>query len=243
MNTIKLCEHCGKPLGPKTVQIDVRLDQVVLRALEKEPELRYQQASEVKNDIESVAGTVAIGPSQSQAMHSGYEYRSHQTLWGLPLLHIAYGLDLKTGKPRVASGIIAIGNIAKGVVALGGAAFGGLAFGGLSIGLLSVGGIAAGLVALGGGAVALLLAFGGAAVAPVALGGGAVGWFALGGGGWGVHAISGNVKDEVARGFFWRLGRQLVDLGPLHSLRCAHAHCIRGRNSDVVLERRHICWS
>src|SRR5207249_3122263 len=26
--------------------------------------------------------------------------------------------------------------------------------------------------------------------------------FALGGGGWGVHAISGNVKDEVARGFF-----------------------------------------
>ena len=116
------------------------------------------------------------------------------TLWGLPLLHIAYGLDLKTGKPRVASGIIAIGNIAKGVVALGGAAFGGLAFGGLSIGLLSVGGIAAGLVALGGGAVALLLAFGGAAVAPVALGGGAVGWFALGGGGWGVHAISGNVK-------------------------------------------------
>src|SRR5437762_5399397 len=85
------------PLGrfaapSKKVQIDVRLDQVVLRALEKEPELRYQQASEVKNDIESVAGTVAIGPSQSQAMHSGYEYRSHQTLWGLPLLHIAYGL-------------------------------------------------------------------------------------------------------------------------------------------------------
>ena len=32
----------------KKVQIDVRLDEVVLRALEKEPERRYQQASEMK---------------------------------------------------------------------------------------------------------------------------------------------------------------------------------------------------
>ena len=30
------------------MQIDVRLDEVVLRALEKEPERRYQHASEVK---------------------------------------------------------------------------------------------------------------------------------------------------------------------------------------------------
>ena len=40
----------GKPLQPpsRKVQIDVRLDEVVLRALEKKPELRYQQVSEVK---------------------------------------------------------------------------------------------------------------------------------------------------------------------------------------------------
>jgi len=30
------------------VQIDVRLDEVVLRALEKDPERRYQQASQVR---------------------------------------------------------------------------------------------------------------------------------------------------------------------------------------------------
>ena len=36
----------------KKVQIDVRLDEVVLRALEKEPERRYQQASEVKTQVE-----------------------------------------------------------------------------------------------------------------------------------------------------------------------------------------------
>ena len=37
------------------VEVDVRLDDVVLRALEKEPERRYQQASEVKTDVEAVA--------------------------------------------------------------------------------------------------------------------------------------------------------------------------------------------
>ena len=41
----------------KKVQIDVRLDEVVLRALEKEPELRYQQASEVKTEVETIAHT------------------------------------------------------------------------------------------------------------------------------------------------------------------------------------------
>ena len=40
----------GKPIEPPSqkVQIDVRLDEVVLRALEKEPERRYQQVSQVK---------------------------------------------------------------------------------------------------------------------------------------------------------------------------------------------------
>ena len=37
------------------VQIDVRLDEVVLRALEKEPERRYQQVSEVKTLVETIA--------------------------------------------------------------------------------------------------------------------------------------------------------------------------------------------
>jgi cytochrome c-type biogenesis protein CcmH/NrfG/predicted Ser/Thr protein kinase len=37
------------------VQIDVRLDEVVLHALEKEPGRRYQHASEVKSDVESIA--------------------------------------------------------------------------------------------------------------------------------------------------------------------------------------------
>jgi serine/threonine protein kinase len=41
----------------KKVQIDVRLDEIVLRALEKKPELRYQQVSEVKTMVETIVAT------------------------------------------------------------------------------------------------------------------------------------------------------------------------------------------
>ncbi len=48
----------GKFAPPSTkVQIDVRLDEIVLRALEKEPEKRYQQVSEVKTQVETITGT------------------------------------------------------------------------------------------------------------------------------------------------------------------------------------------
>lgn len=46
------------PPPSRKVQIDVRLDDVVLRALEKEPARRYQQAGEVKTDVETIARTV-----------------------------------------------------------------------------------------------------------------------------------------------------------------------------------------
>jgi serine/threonine protein kinase/signal peptidase I len=48
----------------KKVQIDVRLDEIVLRALEKNPALRYQQVSEVKTRVETiVAGSDSSRPS------------------------------------------------------------------------------------------------------------------------------------------------------------------------------------
>lgn len=48
----------GKFAPPsKKVQVDVRLDEVVLHSLEKEPGRRYQQVSQVKTDVETIAGT------------------------------------------------------------------------------------------------------------------------------------------------------------------------------------------
>ena len=43
----------------RKVALDVRLDGVVLRTLEKEPELRYQQAGDVKTDVERIQGASA----------------------------------------------------------------------------------------------------------------------------------------------------------------------------------------
>src|SRR5208283_3511024 len=47
----------GKKIVPPSmkVQIDVRLDEIVLRALEKKPELRYQQVSEIKTCLETIS--------------------------------------------------------------------------------------------------------------------------------------------------------------------------------------------
>jgi predicted Ser/Thr protein kinase len=50
----------------KRVQIDVRLDEVVLRALEREPERRYQQASQVKTDLENVTEPSGLKPPKIQ---------------------------------------------------------------------------------------------------------------------------------------------------------------------------------
>jgi serine/threonine protein kinase len=54
------------------MKIDVRLDEVVLKALEKEPERRYQHASNVKTDVETIAAQTAnspaaIAPANSQS--------------------------------------------------------------------------------------------------------------------------------------------------------------------------------
>ncbi len=55
------------PLGSfappsRKVRVDVRLDEVVLRAMAREPELRYQRASEVRSDVDSIASGLPTGP-------------------------------------------------------------------------------------------------------------------------------------------------------------------------------------
>lgn len=60
----------GKFAPPsRKVEVDVRLDDVVLRALEKEPALRYQHASDVKTGVEQIASTAPTGKAP-RAPHS-----------------------------------------------------------------------------------------------------------------------------------------------------------------------------
>ncbi len=58
------------PLGrfaapSQKTRLDARLDQVVLRALEKEPSRRYQQARQIRTEIETVCGPTAVMAANS----------------------------------------------------------------------------------------------------------------------------------------------------------------------------------
>jgi serine/threonine protein kinase len=71
----------GKPLQPPSskVRLDVRLDEIVLRALEQKPERRYQQASVLKTDMETIAGS---SPTTSSANKPPY-IRMIEVMFGI----------------------------------------------------------------------------------------------------------------------------------------------------------------
>ncbi len=72
----------GKRLEPPShkVHIDVRLDEIVLRALEKKPELRYQQASVLKTQVEAIAPTLSNQlPIKNQ--RNFMQTTSHKAIW------------------------------------------------------------------------------------------------------------------------------------------------------------------
>ena len=50
------------PPSSRKIEVDVRLDDVVLRALEKDPERRYQHASQVKTAVDTIVGSAAPPP-------------------------------------------------------------------------------------------------------------------------------------------------------------------------------------
>jgi hypothetical protein len=137
----------------------------------------------------------------------GFEYRSAAAIGSWPLVHICSGIDPVTMRPRVAKGILAIGNISVGVVAIGGLACGLLTLGGASFGLL---------FALGGAAIGLGLSVGGFAAGSVAIGGMAVGLsYAIGGLAFGPAVADARHCDPAALDFF----RRWVGTGML-PLRC-----------------------
>jgi tRNA A-37 threonylcarbamoyl transferase component Bud32 len=176
------------PLGrfdPPSVKsrVDARIDELVLRALAKEPGRRYQHATDVKLALAKIAASPGWVP------RSGFEYKSKATLLGWPLVHVAARRDPAHGYPTVAKGWIAVGT---------GTAIGGIAVGGSGAlgGIALAGGGAVGVFALGGGcAIGLLALAGGWAAGGVAVGGGAgIGAYLGVGGGFafgGNYAVAG----------------------------------------------------
>ncbi len=169
------------PPPSQKVEVDVRLDEVVLRTLEKEPRRRYQQARELSRDVErSATGADAHGREASGAetrhrrdrapdpgwtptrggrrrsrrrRRPDFEYRSTRTLWGLPLIHIAHNREHHSFHETPAA-------VARGIVAIGDVAIGLVAIGGFAVGGVAIGGMTVGVISLGMMAAGLLIAVG-----------------------------------------------------------------------------------
>lgn len=133
----------------QTVKLDGRLDKVVLKALESRPEQRYQQASDLKTEIEFIVTPRPRGP--------GIRAASSTMIMGMPLWSVAFGPDLEKGELRGhAHGIFALGEIATGIVAVGAVAVGVFTLAPISIGVIAVGAVAMGGVAMGAVSIGIL---------------------------------------------------------------------------------------
>ena len=131
-------------------------------------------------------------PARPNWQGTGYDWKSQTTVWGYPLVHIAYGRDAQ-GKLRIAKGVIAIGQFGIGLITL--AQFGiGLLFG--------FGQFLAGLTVIAQVAVTPLFGIGQFATGVVAIGQMAIGYYALGQMAFAVYAWGTNHRDPAALAFF-----------------------------------------
>ncbi len=214
-NVLGVFEKIRTSLAPALRSVEPRVSRdataVVRKCMSRRPEDRYGSAQELDQDLRALAEgrpTLARrqqgGPLRRAWMHwrlltSGlpYEYRSHRTFLGWPLVHLIGGIRMPGQPRRVAKGWIATGDIAIGGFAAGQMAVGGIAFGALSAGLLfSWGGLALGLVSAFGGLAAALLSWGGISLGWLAFGGIAVGYGAIGGLSVGVYAMGGHPRGH-----------------------------------------------
>jgi hypothetical protein len=81
-------------LPSQKTQVDVRLDEVVIRTLEKEPERRYQHASEVKEQVEMITSAAAMAAGavpDRQPERRASEQQSTSWMSGLPHRETALG--------------------------------------------------------------------------------------------------------------------------------------------------------
>ncbi len=111
-----------------------------------------------------------------------FEYRTHTTFLGLPLIHIRVGDQFAFMREPVRAWIAMGGRAIGGLFAFGAWSMAPISLGGFSIGLLSFGGASLGLFSVGGIAVGAYTFFGGLCFAWQAQGACAIAWHAAFGG-------------------------------------------------------------
>lgn len=180
----------------------------------------------IKGETDSGQAAFAQAPYRLGLPAYHYEYKSKWTLFGIPLLHVNVG----SGRPYVAKGIIAIGDVSIGLISLGILAMGGLCLGALGLGVFAFAGLTAGLLAFGGFAVGVL-ASGGVAVGVLAFGGLAVGKYAAGGMAYASDIAVGGAASGHLAFVFGDNGRKTLYMGgrqiPIETSEQARAWILR----------------
>ena len=134
---------------------------------------------------------------------SFHEFRTHKTMFGIPLVHFTYGRSPETGRRVIAKGIIAVGRLACGFIAIGHASLGLLAIGQLAFGILiGLGQLSSGIVALGQVAVGAYLGIGQFVTGYIAVGQFGIGRYVLAQFGSGEYVWSIRRIDAQAVTFF-----------------------------------------
>jgi hypothetical protein len=163
------------------------------------------QCRECQKDISTEANNCpycgAPFPAKKKWQGRGFEWKSKQTFYGYPLLHVAFGRDAQN-RIRVARGVIAIGQFGIGLITF--AQFGiGILFG--------FGQFILGLTGLAQFAITGLFGIGQFATGYIAVGQFALGYYALAQLGFAEYIWSGGVKDPEAVEFFQQMLQSVKD--------------------------------
>lgn len=150
---------------------------------------------EVSNVARACPQCGAPYPGRPTWQGNGYDWKSQTTVWGFPLIHIAFGRDAR-GKLRVAKGIIAIGQFGIGLITI--AQFG-IGF------LFGFGQFFLALTAIAQVAITPVIGIGQFATGYIAMGQVAIGYYALGQVAYGIQVWGMNRRDAEALAFFSRL--------------------------------------
>ena len=157
------------------------------------------QCRECQKEISSEARNCphcgAPFPARKRWKGSGFEWKSKQTFYGYPLIHVAFGRDAQN-RIRVAKGIIAVGQFGIGLIT----------FAQLGIGVLfGLGQFILGLTGVAQFAITGLFGIGQFATGYIAIGQLALGYYALAQVGYAKYIWSPNVTDPAALEFFRQL--------------------------------------
>ena len=134
-------------------------------------------------------------PGERKWRGTGYEWKSGYTVYGIPLVHIAFGRDAQN-RMRVAKGVIAIGQFGIGLIT----------FAQVGVGFLfGFGQVMFGLTAIAQFAITPLFGVGQFATGYVAIGQIALGYYALAQLGFAEHIWSTRTTDPAAVEFFRNL--------------------------------------